>query len=193
MTSQLLGAYAMDGQNRRRAVIKSLAIVVVMHGSFVLASDPENAKHRDVKMYMSPTLETEFLGAVSVDLRFEGPIVQPEKCKLKFSSHSNTSANGLKSNTVAITLKELPENARSVRGKASDQRGVTYAVLGLPSEILKSGCALQLKLAVEGGDEESAHLELCDSNGKASRRITLTLAQIPDEAEKIGAEKQQIH
>ena len=57
-TPQLFGAFAMDGQNRRRAVIKSLALGIITYGSYVIAGDPENAKHRDVKMYMSPTLET---------------------------------------------------------------------------------------------------------------------------------------
>jgi hypothetical protein len=178
----------MDGQIRRRAVIKSLAMVVVMHGSIALATDPGNAKHRDVKMYMSPALETEFLGAVSVDLRFEGPIGQPQKCKLKFSSHSDTSANGLKSKTVSITLKEVSEDSRSTDRDASKQGHVTYAISGLPPEILRPGAALRLKLAADGGDDETAQLVL-SRVGNPVRRITLTLAIPPDDVETIGREQ----
>jgi hypothetical protein len=182
----------MDGQIRRRAVIKLLPFIMIVHGSPVIANDSENPKHRDVKMYMSPRLEKEFLGAVSVDLRFEESNGQPQRCKLKLFSHSDTSANGLKSTTVAITLKEVSPSAESTPRDAYDQGYITYNVSGLPSEVLKSGDALQLRLAAKGGgDEETAQLLQCGRDGKPSRRIELTLAVIPDEAETIGPEKGQ--
>jgi hypothetical protein len=181
----------MDGQIRRRAVIKLLPFFMIVHGSLVVANDSENPKQRDVKMYMSPRLEKEFLGAVSVDLRFEESNGQPQRCRLKLFSHSDTSANGLKSTTVAITLKAVSSSAGSSLRDAYDQGYITYDVSGLPSEVLMTGDALQLKLAAKGGNEETAQLLHCGRDGKPSRRIELTLAVIPDEAETIGPEKGQ--
>jgi hypothetical protein len=181
----------MDGQIRRRVVINLLPLIMIVHGSPIVANYSENPKHRDVKMYMSPRLEKEFLGAVSVDLRFEESNGQPQRCKLKLFSHSDTSANGLKSTTVAITLKEVSSTAESTSRVAYDRGYTTYNVSGLPSEVLKSGDALQLKLAAKGGDDGTAQLLLRSRDGKPSRQIELTLAVIPDEAETIGPENGQ--
>jgi hypothetical protein len=181
----------MDGQIRRRAIINLLSFLAIMHGSLVLAGDGENLKRRDVKMYMSPGLEKEFLGAVSVDLRFEESAGKPQKCQLKFFSHSATSANGLKSKTVSITLKPVAQTAESTRRDVDGNGYSTYVVSGVPPEILNSGYALQLKLPTKGGDEEIAQLVLCGRDGRPTRQLTLTLATIPGETESIGPEQGQ--
>jgi len=131
-------------------------------------------------IYISPHLDKEFLGAVSVDLRVDDKAT-PRRAELglmEVVSPKGAKPTRYKRKFIPILLDKAPGNSDS------------YVVSRMPADLIKPDETLTIRLTSASGDGDSASLALCGSDGNVCREIKLTQVRLPKEPVKLESEKE---
>jgi hypothetical protein len=167
----------MDGRIRahRLALFSFLTVVAASCVSGPAgAADNNNRFASKSPLYISPRLDREFLGAVSVDLRVDATTLAPSRrAELELLSKNPAKSPKLRSRIVPITLERTSPREGSRSESAPSDTGLTYVVSGIPPELLRRGEILQLILSSGSDQRDTARLTLCGSDGKPSLDIKL--------------------
>ncbi|MGO9466896.1 MAG: hypothetical protein ACLQIB_33185 [Isosphaeraceae bacterium] len=171
----------MDGRTRPSAVIALLFVVVssslsgLGNAEGAYKSLPDNAP-----LYISPRLDREFLGAVSIDLRVDDKVT-PRRAELglmQLVSQKGATPTRYKTKLIPILLEKVAGNSDS------------YVISRMPADLIKPDEALTITLTTASGDGDSAHLTLCGSDGKPCRDIKLNPVNLPKEPVKLESEQE---
>jgi len=130
-------------------------------------------------MFISPRLDREFLGAVSVDLRVDDKVTarRAELGLMELVSQKGAKPTRYKTKRIPILLEKAPGNSDS------------YIVSRMPADLIKPDETLTIRLTSASGDADSATLALCGSDGNVFREIKLTQVRLPKEPFKLESEK----
>ena len=138
-------------------------------------------------------MEKEFLGVARINLRLNEPEDnQPPGGELELRSKNNKKFPKYKSKFISITLERAPTRSDSRSDAASPRDPTrTYIVSGLPSDLIKSTETMKLKLTTRDGEVESAHLIICDADGKTCQSVKLEQLALPKESVDLKSEKRR--
>jgi hypothetical protein len=170
----------MDGPTRPRSVVALLFAVfsscLVGPGS---AGDAHKRLPEKAPIYVSPRLEKEFLGAVSINLRVDDKVT-PRKAELRLLelvSKKWARPTRYKTKVIPIVLEKAPGNSDS------------YVVSRMPADLIKPDETLTVRLSSASGEGDCANLALGDSDGNVRREIKLTQVRLPKEPVQFEKEK----
>jgi len=181
----------MDGRIRRLSAIASMFVVAACGACFpVVADDEAKRTPNESPLYVSPELESEFLGAVLVDLRIDDSATATRRGgELELRSKNNEKFPKFKSRVITISLERRPARVGSHADGTTTPSDTTYVVSGLPSELVKVNQTLTLKLTSAKDDEDTVQLMLSDGDRKPCGSVTLTRVKLPEESVELKSAK----
>jgi hypothetical protein len=161
-----------------------IALLFVVASSYLTglgsAEDTQKRLPLNAPLYISPYLDTEFLGAVSVNLRVDDKAT-PRRAELglmQLVSQKGAKPTRYKTKIMPILLEKAAGNSDS------------YVVSRMPADLINPDEALTIRLSSASGDGDSVYLTLCGSNGKPCRDIKLTPVKLPIEPVKLESEQE---
>jgi hypothetical protein len=170
----------MDGRSRSHALNAILVVVFSSCLSGLLSAGDARERLRDSSpIYISPRLDREFLGAVSVDLRLDDKVTprRAELALMTLLSPKGEKPTRYKTKLIPILLEKAPGSSEA------------YVVARLPADLIKPDETLTIRLIAASGDGERAALALCGGDGNVSREINLTQVRLPSNPVDLELEK----
>jgi hypothetical protein len=170
----------MDGLTRRHATIPLLFVIFSACSNGLGAAEDAHKRLPDNSpIYAGPRLEKEFLGAVSVNLRLDDKAA-PRRAELglmELVSPKGAKPTRYKTKLVPVLLEKAPGNSEA------------YVFSRFPADLIKPDEILTIRLNSASGEEDSASLAICGSDGNVCREIKLTQVGLPKEPVKLESEK----